>query len=79
MRKSRWVGLFSGKSGWGCACVVLGDYSICNMHLCMHSCSCLHCRIQDDQLNIWRVQGYIPKGSLALAICLHPLVHKTKH
>ena len=24
-RKSRWVGLFSGKSGWRCACA-LGDY-----------------------------------------------------
>ena len=43
-RKIRWVGLFSGESGWRYACVL----GICNTHLCTHSCFCL--RIQGDQL-----------------------------
>ena len=48
-------------------------YLICNMHLCMHSYSCLHVgfRVISYLKCSSQQQGYYPKGSLSLCACSH--------
>ena len=59
--------------GWDYLVVRVGVYLICNMHLCMHSYSCLHAGFRVISYlyleGSSQQQGYYPKGSLSLYAC----------
>ena len=71
--------------GWDYLVVRVGGgvpvYLICNMHLCMHSYSCLHVgfRVISYLESSSQQQGYLLSKRKPLAMCLQPLVHTRKH